>query len=106
MNRMTYEVIFENDASEIAEIIEWDNDMKFTKPICKQFIKEAIWFFRLYRSVRTVNCYLDDKETFQICERKNIVISIDRLDDFYMVYMKNPGGYDYKMTRSFFIKEQ
>ena len=106
MNRMTYEVIFENGVSEITEITEWDNDIKFNKSICKHFIKDAIWFFRIYNTVKTINCYLDDKQSKQMCYGKNIAVSIDRMDDFYMIYMKNPGTYDYKMTRSFLIKEQ
>lgn len=106
MNRVTFEVIFNNGASEIAEIREWNIDVKFNKSIYKDFIKDAIWFFRIYTTVKTVNCYLDDKDSKQMCYGKNIVVSVDRMDDFYMVYMKNPGTYDYKMIRSFFIREQ
>ena len=105
MNRMTYEVIFENGTSEIAEIDEWDNDVKFSKNICKHFIKDAMWFFRMYGTVKTVNCYVENREYDSIRFGKNIAISIDRMDDFYMVFMKNPGTYDYQMTRSFLIKE-
>ena len=106
MTRMTFEVIFGNEKSEIAEVSEWNNEVKFSKTMCKQVLKDAIWFFRMYNNVTTVNCYLDSKESKQMRCGKNIAVSVERMADFYMVYMKNPNGYNYQMTRSFFIKGQ
>lgn len=107
MTRIKYELMYNDDVinGEMVEESIFYRDVKFSKEIYKDFLHHATWLFKKRPDIKTVELYLDHKQENDIYYSEDILVSIDRYEKFVMVYMKNPNSYDYKMTRTFFLKD-